>query len=67
MLFGVQGQLDHAFKKFVRLQLREIVSNELFAKQAADIAQLAALLLARIDEVPVTVVDDDHVFFLIES
>jgi len=67
MLFRIQRQFDHAFKQFIRLQSREILANELLAKQAANIAQLAAFVFAGIYKVPVTVVDDDHVFFLIVS
>jgi len=46
MRFGIQRQFDHPFKKFVRRQPRKILLNEFFAKQAANIAQLAAFLFA---------------------
>ncbi len=65
MLFRIQGQLDHPFKKFVRLQPWEIMANEFLTKQAANIAQLTAFLFAGVYKVPVPIVDDNHVFFLI--
>ena len=67
MLLRIQRQLDHPLEKFVCLQSWKIVANEFLAKQAANIAQLAALLFAGIYKVPVPVVNDNHVFFLIES
>ena len=67
MLFRVQGQLDHPFKKFVSLQPWEIVANQFFTKQAANITQLAAFLFAGIDKVSVSVINNDHVFFDFES
>jgi hypothetical protein len=67
MLFRIQGQLDHPFKKFVGLQPREIVADEFLTKQAANIAQLAGFLFAGIYKVPVPVVNDNYVFFLIVS
>ena len=67
MLFGIQRQFDHALKKFVRLQTWEIVANEFLTKQSANIAQLAAFLFTGIYKVPVPVVNDYHVFFLIVS
>ena len=67
MLFRVQGQLDHPFKEFVRLQPWEIVANQFFTKQAANIPELAAFLFAGIDKVSVSVINNDHVFFDFES
>ena len=67
MLFRIQGQLDHPLKEFVRLQPREVVTNEFFTKQTANITELTAFLFAGIYEVPVTVIDDDHIFINIES
>ena len=67
MLFCIQRQFDHAFKQFVRLQPREILAHEFLAKQAANIAQLAAFVFAGINKVSVSVVDDNHVLLLIVS
>ena len=67
MLFCVQRQLYHPFKKFICRQSREIVADELLAKQAADVTQFADLLFAGIYKVPMPVVNDNHVFLLIES
>ena len=65
MLFGIQRQLDHSFKKFVRLQPWKIVANEFLTKQTANIAQLVAFLFAGIYKISVPVVDHNHVFFLL--
>jgi hypothetical protein len=67
MLLRIQRQLDHPLKKLICLQPWKILANELLAKQAANIAQLAALLFAGIYKVPVPVVNNNHVFLLIIS
>ena len=42
------------------------MTNQFFAEQTANIAKLAALLLASVYKVSVPVVDYDHVFIHIE-
>lgn len=66
MLFRIQGQLDHALQKFVCWQTGKIVANQFLAEQAADVAQLAAFLLAGVYEVPVPVINDNHVLVRFE-
>ena len=65
MLFRIQRQLDHPFQNLVGLHPREIVVDELLAEQAADIAKFPAFLFTGIYEVPVAVVDHDHIFPLV--
>ena len=64
-LLGVQRKFDHPLQQFVGSVAREIVANQFFAKQAANIAQFAAFLFAGIYKVPMTIVDDNHIFFMI--
>ena len=60
MFLCIQRKFDHPFKKFVCLQPREIVLNDLLAKQAANITQLAFVLFAGIYKIPVPVIDDNR-------
>ena len=66
MLFRVQGEFNHPIEEFVRRKPREIVTNQLLAEQTANITKLAALLLAGVNEVPMSVVDYDDVLVHIE-
>jgi hypothetical protein len=66
MFFRVQGEFDHPLKEFICGQSWEILTNQFFAEQTANIAKLAAFLLAGIYEVPVSVVDYDDVLVRIE-
>ena len=66
MLFRVQGEFDHPLEEFVCRKPRKIVANQLLAEQSANITKLAALLLAGINEVSVSVIDYDDVPVRIE-
>jgi hypothetical protein len=67
MFFGVNRQFDHALEQLIRRKPWEIVLNQFFDIQAADVSQLQCAVSGGIDKIAMGSVDDDKVPHLVKT
>src|ERR1700720_4462634 len=67
ILLGVQRQLQQALEKLILRNADEVLEHQLLGEQPADVTQLQHLVSRCVDEIAVTVVDDDEVALRVEA
>src|SRR5665213_3341301 len=66
MLLGIQRQFQQALQQLIRRNSDEILEHELLGEQATDVAELERLAARSVDEIAMTIVDDDEIALDVE-